>query len=176
MNIKMIKSKGSITFFPYSSQIFLGVLLFLIIIGHLMIVFFITNIFMKCLSALMIPFVISVGHYCVSLIQLQVTINQEGIMLFNRWAKNSWYARWESFAAAYWTYSHKGRGSLLLVTHPMEKEERNQMIAALSVIIQGRRILAIEGNTFFLADMVRREITAMIDGKFPIFDERKQDK
>lgn len=49
-------------------------------------------------------------------------------------------------------------------------------IKGLSVIIQGNRILAIEGNTFFLADMVRREITAMIDGKFPIFDERKQDK
>ena len=116
------------------------------------------------------PYPLSISY---ALTQLEVTFSREGVRLSNCRAKNSWYAKWESFAAGYWIYTSDGRASLLLVTHPMDKEEREQMYFVLNTIVHGRRVLAVEGHTFFLADAVRKEITAMIDGKFPIYDERE---
>ena len=165
------KTGSTVRFYPYCGQIAFVWMFAVMYIIVIIIMIFAFNIFILIFTIISFIFVVYFLRVFYALTQLEVTFDRDGVRLYNCRAKNSWYAKWESFAAGYWIYTSDGRASLLLVTHPMDKEEREQMYFVLNTIVHGRRVLAVEGHTFFLADAVRKEITAMIDGKFPIYDE-----
>ena len=173
VHIRTIRTETTIQFYPYCRKIALFVVLLSMYLIIIIVTIITTNLYIKMIMIMLIlfmPYPLSISY---ALTQLEVTFSREGVRLSNCRAKNSWYAKWESFAGGYWIYTSNGRTSLLLVTHPMDKEEREEMRFVLNRIVRGKRVFSIEGNTFFPVDAVREEIITMIDGKFPIYDERE---